>query len=442
MSVEYDLYLEKHKANVRKGFEWMQENLPELFTDGSEWQIEFAHDASKSEPDEYEAYDAYFYGGNRSYKVVEDFRKAWLLHIHRNPHHWQHWVLINDEPEESEIVLEMPYNDILEMVCDWWSFAWEKGNLTEIFEWYEEHKSYIKLGDKTRKTVEDILGKMKKKLSEIDSSELAHHGVRGMHWGIRRYQNYDGSLTESGKRRRKSNDFERAEQDVINNCSNTYKTLTKPKAIDISSVKIRSGLSGTDARKVSSIASQKFEEASKIEPRITKDVVNAVSKSNCKMYGLEHRLKQPTSLAGKIGSNAKKKDISFEDASKSIKDAIRYTVVSDTENFVTNYQDIKNSLENVGYSETKVKNYFEKYRSGEVMHKAVQCIYVNSNGYEFEIQFQTPASQAAKELKIPLYEERRSANISSERALELESEMRDLAENVEDPPRIEKIKSN
>lgn len=201
MSVEYDLYLEKHKANVRKGFEWMQENLPELFTDGSGWQIEFAHDASKSEPDEYEAYDAYFYGGNRSYKVVEDFRKAWLLHIHRNPHHWQHWVLINDEPEEGEIVLEMPYDDILEMVCDWWSFSWEKGNLTEIFEWYEEHKGYIKLGDKTRKTVEDILGKMKKKLSEIDSSELAHYGILGMHWGIRRYQNRDGTLTNAGRER-------------------------------------------------------------------------------------------------------------------------------------------------------------------------------------------------------------------------------------------------
>ena len=30
---------------------------------------------------------------------------------------------------------------------------------------------------------------------------LEHHGVKGMHWGIRRYQNADGSLTEEGKRR-------------------------------------------------------------------------------------------------------------------------------------------------------------------------------------------------------------------------------------------------
>lgn len=31
--------------------------------------------------------------------------------------------------------------------------------------------------------------------------ELAHHGILGPKWGVRRYQNEDGTLTEEGKKR-------------------------------------------------------------------------------------------------------------------------------------------------------------------------------------------------------------------------------------------------
>lgn len=33
------------------------------------------------------------------------------------------------------------------------------------------------------------------------TSEVYHHGIRGMRWGIRRYQNKDGTLTPAGKKR-------------------------------------------------------------------------------------------------------------------------------------------------------------------------------------------------------------------------------------------------
>lgn len=177
MSREYDLYLEEHKANVAKGYRWIRENLPEIIGlyYGNEYDLEqqicYQHDASKTEMDEYVAYDRYFYGGpqGKSYGAVKEFNYAWLRHIHRNPHHTQYWILHNDSPEEGMVILDMPLNYIIEAICDWWSFSWKSGDLTEIFSWYDKHKDYMKLSPDTRNTVEMILDKIKTKLEEVNA---------------------------------------------------------------------------------------------------------------------------------------------------------------------------------------------------------------------------------------------------------------------------------
>lgn len=55
------------------------------------------------------------------------------------------------------------------------------------------------------------------------SSELYHHGILGQKWGIRRYQNADGSLTEAGKKhyaRQEASDAKYRQREIDRNESN------------------------------------------------------------------------------------------------------------------------------------------------------------------------------------------------------------------------------
>lgn len=73
--------------------------------------------------------------------------------------------------EIGRILIEMPYPYIVEMICDWWAFSWIKGDLSEMFVWYKDHESYIKLHNNTRSIVEEILEMIRTKLTEVENAE-------------------------------------------------------------------------------------------------------------------------------------------------------------------------------------------------------------------------------------------------------------------------------
>lgn len=146
--IAYLKYLVKHKYYVYKAGRKIGV---------SQWQL-IIHDWSKFLPSEWNPYANNFYddkGNRKAWVPNPTFDKAWLHHIHFNPHHWQHWVL--QEDSGNVIFLEMPKKYVTEMVADWAGAGKAITGRWEIKEWYEKNKSKIKLNDTTRNQVELLI---------------------------------------------------------------------------------------------------------------------------------------------------------------------------------------------------------------------------------------------------------------------------------------------
>lgn len=117
------------------------------------------HDLSKFRPTEFLPYANYFYGDRPELDKVQGdtqtpFDHAWLLHQHRNPHHYQHWILREDSGEVK--LLPMPEKYRLEMIADWRGAGRALGS-TNTSGWYLKNRDNIQLHPNTRELVEQEL---------------------------------------------------------------------------------------------------------------------------------------------------------------------------------------------------------------------------------------------------------------------------------------------
>ena len=127
----------KRLEHIFMAYEWLCENLPELMTDKLKNAVIFRF--AKHEE-------------MNLYPVLRG-PNYWCLHISR----------------DGLIVYSMGIADIIEMICAWWSFSFEAGDLYEIFRWYDRHRNHMIFTEDTRETIEDILYEIRKKLDEDNS---------------------------------------------------------------------------------------------------------------------------------------------------------------------------------------------------------------------------------------------------------------------------------
>lgn len=131
------------------------------------------HDLSKFSLDESLPYANFFYGKKPLkrdktgyYKPTDTgdkaFDFAWLLHQKRNKHHWQWWVLPEDNGGVKVLPMEEKY--LREMVADWIGAGQAQGHFSpkddpmlETRNWWLANNHRMQLHQETRKWIEKVL---------------------------------------------------------------------------------------------------------------------------------------------------------------------------------------------------------------------------------------------------------------------------------------------
>ena len=141
----------------------------ECWKAGIRWRG-FVHDWSKFRLSEFIPYARYFYGDYPEYKdsnshvpkglfkqdIERHFDKAWLYHIHRNSHHWQFWLLQEDDGPLKNIPIPLKY--LKEMVCDWRGAGKAITGKDNTPAWYNDNQERINLNRVNRSWIEKKLG--------------------------------------------------------------------------------------------------------------------------------------------------------------------------------------------------------------------------------------------------------------------------------------------
>ena len=92
------------------------------------------------------------------------FKVAWLHHQRRNKHHWEYWLQHKSDAQGGSLAMEMPWDEVLEMLCDWHGAGKAKGleaSWEDTYAWFENNGGKMHLHPTTRKRVGVLLWNLK-----------------------------------------------------------------------------------------------------------------------------------------------------------------------------------------------------------------------------------------------------------------------------------------
>lgn len=170
---EYEEYLYNHIQGVIDSWDILLR--PELESRLDEFDIDEDtlrkidkivenHDDSKWDDPEWTAYLNHYYPTPEFPNNLQDYDFAWLHHQNCNKHHWQYWVLIKDEGDIR--ALDMPFEHICEMICDWHSFS-ARDEESSAYVWYQNNSDRFILSTRTKEILESLIVFLKTPLHDI-----------------------------------------------------------------------------------------------------------------------------------------------------------------------------------------------------------------------------------------------------------------------------------
>ena len=185
------------------------------------------------------------------------------------------------------------------------------------------------------------------------SDVLEHHGIKGQRWGVRRYQNPDGSLTAAGKKRQERNEKREEKKEYRENVWTQQKIKQK----------------AYDARYYADLFEKQYDKSSaKLEKRAAKDLAknNELSKRTIRLQNTTEQLKKDRDAYQDYANKTIDLAANYTEAlikkypDKKIKDVVRYE--KDGKEYIKGSPDaMRYSLEPVRFAKDSDGNRITRY---------------------------------------------------------------------------------